>query len=215
MEKFPPILKGLFRSWIILLWSLIAAVIVVLIWQVFHEKLHRFFGITPGMTTFNDLASDLVTSTPALVYAALIGFMFNRIMGQTSRLKTAVDTLNALMFLEERNRRMPVVYHIMLMFIVLQITMMLFLCTYSSVEIGRFVIGTFVFISSMIYIVSVELDNPFTGVWKLQDSRKIPDGWLTMTVYDILKNKVEHIGNPHFPRLNQIDRHEYGTDDVG
>ena len=208
MENIIPVAKGFLKSWPIFLQSLILSFAGVFLWEKFHIKIHNLFGIKTGMITFTDLGSDLVSCTPGLIYATLVGFSINRIMGQNSRLKSAIATLNAQMFLEERDRRTLSLVHIMMIMIVFIITIMLFLCTYSSIEIGRLVIGSFIFLASMIYIVSVELDDPFTGIWKIQDTREIPEGWMTMTIYDILNNKVEHIGNPHFPKNDQTNEDE-------
>lgn len=206
MNNVKIVLLGFVRSWSIFLQSGILSIGVVLLWNSLHNRLYRYFGILPGSRTVDDLGSDLISCTPAMLYATLFGFTLYRVMGQISRLKTAIATRNALMFLEERDRRTAPLIHVMLICIILLITFMLCLYTYSSVELGRFVIGTFIFLSAVLFLGSIELDNPFTGVWKIQDTRKIPDGWMEMDIYDILRDRVEHIGNPHFPEANQMEQ---------
>lgn len=206
MENLRAVWYGFRQSGPIFLRAFLIALVGIILWSRFHDNLYRLFGITPGGRTVDDLGSDLISFTPAMLYTTLVGFTLYRIMGQVSRLKTAIATLNALMFLEERDRRTPPLIHVMMICNALLITFMHCLYTYSSVRLGVFVIGTFIFISALIFLGSIELDNPFTGIWKIQDTRKIPNKWMDMTIYDILKGDVEHIGNPHFPQANQLEQ---------
>lgn len=209
--------KGFLHSWPLLLQSGVMGLLGILFWEFFHGKLHCYFGILKEIRTVDDLGSDLISFTPAMIYTTLAAFSINRVMGQNSKLKSAIATLNAQMFLEERDRRTLSLVHVFMICVASLILIMLCLYTYSTVELARFVIGTFGFLASFIFLMSVELDNPFTGVWKIQDSRTIPKGWMTMTIYDILQCRVEHIGNPHFPETNQVAvRNPIGsTDDMG
>lgn len=169
--------------------------VVVLIWYHFRHQFYLFFGIDIANNDGEELGSDLVVFVPGIIYGALEGFILNRIMGQNARILSSIDTLNAITFLEERDRRTHFLIHLSMFFIFLFTVFTTSLFDYSTVRIAQFVIGGCTFLYTFTFIIAIELDSPFFGPWKV-NGVTIPDGWMTMNIHDILHGRVPHYQNP-------------------
>ncbi|HRH30490.1 MAG TPA: hypothetical protein PK886_00260 [Candidatus Paceibacterota bacterium] len=182
------------RASLILVQSFAVTLIIVFAWLNLRHKIYYFFGLDASGSLATELGSDLVVFMPAMLYGALQAFVINRIMGQNSRIKSAIDTKNARLFLEERDRRTPGIVHVMMFTISFLTIGMASLYQYCSEEVAIFAIGTCTFIASLGFFVAIELDNPFNGVSRIPPSC-IPKGWSTMTIEDIVFKKVPNFEN--------------------
>ncbi len=172
----------------------IFSVVFVAIWFFFKHHIYQAFHLQSEGISSRELGSDLIVLMPSIIYSTILGFVLNRCMTQNQRINAAIDTMNALMFLEERDRRTHPLMHGLLLFISLTTTIMFFLFDFSSIRVGCFFIGTFVFLAVMGFMIATELDDPFNGRWKVPEDR-IPEKWMSMTVYSIRFGDVPHWDN--------------------
>ncbi len=190
-EKHYEVLYNIWRTIVILFKSVSVTVISVFLWYTFRPEIYALCGLTVDGALAVELGSDLTVFMSAMLYGALQGFVINRIMGQNNRIQSAIDVLNAITFLEERDRRTSPLVHIM-MFFVSSITIgMASLYQYTTIQIAIYAIGTSVFLAALAFFIAVELDNPFDGASRIPP-KKIHKGWMTMTIDDIRSGKVPH-----------------------
>ena len=60
---------------------------------------------------------------------------------------------------------------------------------YGTTEVGIYALGTCTFLATLALFVAIELDNPFSGAGRIPP-KKIPKGWFTMTIEDIIEGRV-------------------------
>ncbi len=193
MEKLT-ITKAFLKSLPMIATASLFSVVLVTVWLYFKHNVYEVFNLESEGISSKELGSDLIVLMPSIIYSTILGFVLNRCMTQNQKIYAAIDTMDAVTFLEERDRRTHPLMHGLLLFISITTTVMFFLFDFSSVRVGCFFIGTFVFLAVTGFMIAIELDDPFTGSWKVPEER-IPKKWMGMTIYDIEGDEVPHRGN--------------------
>jgi hypothetical protein len=188
-----------YRTGLMVVLALGFSTVVVFAWLHYRDNICILFGLKIGGVLAAELGSDLVVLMPGLLFSALLGFVINRVLSQNHKIRSAIDTLNAVAFLEERDRRIPFLIQLMMFFICMITLTMAFLYGYSSERTGIFAIGASSFLSSLSFLIAYELDDPFTGISRIPD-KKIPRGWKTMDIYKIINNEVPNYADEYSKR---------------
>jgi hypothetical protein len=189
-------MKTFFLIFRVAMVPIIVTFCTVLFWKFFHQNVCSLFHIQHGINTIGqELSSDLIVLMPNLFYSVLEGFIINSVMQKHYEIKSAIKTYNAEQFLAKRDNRILPLIHVILFMTWVGVMLCAFLYPYSSDPIGMLVIGIFSFLGIFGLAVAIELDDPFSGIWKF-DRKRIPQGWMTMTMQDIINEKVPDAKNP-------------------
>lgn len=181
------------RTVIILLKSTGLTLVTISIWYLFRENIYQFFGIADPATAVIEPRREIIFFMPSILYGTLQGSILSRMIRQNSRIKSAIDTYNARIFLEERDRRMPRIIHTLMFFISAVTIGMASIYQYPNIKLALFTIGSFTFLSILAFFIAIEIDNPFRGASRIPPHR-IPEGWMTMKIDDIVCGRVKHYG---------------------
>jgi hypothetical protein len=180
------------NSRLIFLSSSITAIWLCL-WSLYRVQIFTAFGLKIGGPT-NELGTSLVMIMPILIYGSVYKIITEKAIAKNNKIKAAVQTLNAKMFLEERDRRIHHTMHITMFLISLAVISYMALFPYPTKQIGFYAIGIGTFLASFSFFQTTELDNSFKGVSRVRPD-KIPKGWMTMDIHDIIKGNVESYEN--------------------
>lgn len=188
------LLRGAWEARALIVIATITSYAAVMIWCYYRHKIYSLFGLAEGSFGAVEMGSDLMVFIPGMLYATVVAFVLNRVTGQNNRIRSSIKTMNAVLFLEERDLRTQPLMHLMMIFVSVMTGIEVYINQYSSKEIAILAIGCYTFLATFFYLVIIEMDDPFTGVGKIPE-KDIPEGWLKMTMLDILENHVPHAGN--------------------
>ncbi len=188
------LMKGAWEARYLMLLSTITSSLAILFWCYYRHQVYSFFGLAEGTLGAVEMGSDLMVFIPGMLYATVVAFVINRVAGQNNRIRSSIKTMNAVLFLEERDLRTQPLMHLMMIIVSLITWIEVFMSQYSSKEIAILAIGCYTFLATFLYLVVIEMDNPFTGVGKIPE-KDIPERWMEMTMIDILDGSVPHAGN--------------------